>query len=168
MRRRFQFSLRALLVALTVACVWLGWKVERARSRGRAIDAIVAGGGTIDYGENSEISLHRYLSHEDHFWHDLRRIPVRLFLDETAHLGAALNSRIRAASPITTAYIHYPVDDDDLLKLNGFNDGCRVVFLDITNVSAAALDNFIKTSPHVRVIYFGRPQTRKRGTRKRG
>jgi len=48
-RRRFQFSLRTLLLVVTVVCVWLGVETERARRQKRAIDAILAAGGRVHY-----------------------------------------------------------------------------------------------------------------------
>ncbi len=48
-RRWLTFSLRGLLVVLTVVCLWLGRQVERARKQREAVDAIQAVGGTIEY-----------------------------------------------------------------------------------------------------------------------
>lgn len=49
-RRWLQFSLRGLLIVLTIGCMWLGWEVERARRQHRAIDAIENVGGVVLYG----------------------------------------------------------------------------------------------------------------------
>ena len=97
MPRRFQFSLRALLVALTVACLWLGWKVERARRRGEAIDMVVKCGCAIDYLDDSGPSLHpEVLVGPHHFWHDLKGSPVCIRLNANAwsgdHLAPAISS----------------------------------------------------------------------------
>ena len=51
-RRWFQFSLRGLLVLLTVFAIGLGWKVERARKQYRAIEAIEKVGGAVLYGSH--------------------------------------------------------------------------------------------------------------------
>jgi len=48
-RRWFQFSLRTLLVLLTVLCVWLGVTVNRARKQREAVAAIEALGGYVRY-----------------------------------------------------------------------------------------------------------------------
>jgi hypothetical protein len=79
MSRRFQFSLRALLVALTTACLWLGWEADRARRRGQAIDAVVEMGCLVGYLDSSESEVVLALSRDnrtDHFWLDLKSSPV--------------------------------------------------------------------------------------------
>lgn len=48
-RRWLQFSLRALLVLLTVISVWLGVVVRRAREQREAVNAIEALGGSVRY-----------------------------------------------------------------------------------------------------------------------
>ena len=47
--RWLRFSLRTLLVVMTVLCVWLGWKVNAARRQKEAVDAILKAGGTAIY-----------------------------------------------------------------------------------------------------------------------
>ena len=46
-RRWFQYSLRTLLVLVTVLCVWLGVTVNRARKQREAVAAIQELGGTV-------------------------------------------------------------------------------------------------------------------------
>ena len=48
-RRWFRFSLRALLVLVTLTCVWLGLKVNAARRQKEAVDAILKVGGEVVY-----------------------------------------------------------------------------------------------------------------------
>lgn len=48
-RRWFQFSLRSLLVLVTVFAVWLGLQVNRANRQRRAVEAISAMGGQFSY-----------------------------------------------------------------------------------------------------------------------
>lgn len=48
-RRRFQFSLRALLIAVTALAVWLGLEVNRVRRQREAVEAIIAAGGKVHY-----------------------------------------------------------------------------------------------------------------------
>ena len=48
-RRWFRFSLRMLLVVMTVLCVWLGFKVNAARRQKEAVEAILKAGGTVTY-----------------------------------------------------------------------------------------------------------------------
>jgi len=49
LRRRARFSLRSLLVVMTVASVALAWYVRRVRIEQRAAEAVAAAGGTILY-----------------------------------------------------------------------------------------------------------------------
>ena len=46
-RRWLRFSLRTLLVVMTVLCVWLGFKVNAARRQKEAVEAILKAGGEI-------------------------------------------------------------------------------------------------------------------------
>lgn len=49
-RRRFwQFSLRTLLLFVTVFCIWFGWLSQRAHRQSRAVAAIEAAGGDVHY-----------------------------------------------------------------------------------------------------------------------
>ena len=48
-RRWFRFSLRMLLVVVTVLCVWLGFKVNAARRQKEAVEAILKAGGQVSY-----------------------------------------------------------------------------------------------------------------------
>src|SRR5262245_17910828 len=48
-RRWLRFSLRTLLLALTLACVALGWWVHKAERQRRAVAAIRAAGGYVEY-----------------------------------------------------------------------------------------------------------------------
>lgn len=83
MPRRFQFSLKVLLVGLTTGCVCLGWFVERARRRGQAIDALVERECDICYLDNSIGPLSE-LHRPNHFWADLKRVPVQIGLGDNA------------------------------------------------------------------------------------
>jgi Leucine Rich repeat len=49
-RRWLRFSLRTLLVVMTVLCVWLGFKVNAARRQKEAVEAIIKAGGTVTFG----------------------------------------------------------------------------------------------------------------------
>jgi hypothetical protein len=48
-RRWFRFSLRMLLVVVTVLCVWLGFKVNAARRQKEAIKAVLDLHGFVEY-----------------------------------------------------------------------------------------------------------------------
>lgn len=54
LRRWLRFSLRGLLIAVTLLCVWLGWHVDRSNRQKDAAAAIrMAGGETYQYGRIS-------------------------------------------------------------------------------------------------------------------
>jgi predicted xylose isomerase-like sugar epimerase len=46
-RRWFRFSLRMLLLVVTVLCVWLGFNVNAARRQKEAVQAIRLAGGSV-------------------------------------------------------------------------------------------------------------------------
>jgi len=48
-RRWLQFSLRTLLIVVTVFCVWMGITAKRARDQQQAVEAILAAGGVVNY-----------------------------------------------------------------------------------------------------------------------
>ena len=48
-RRWFRFSLRTLLVLMTVLCVWIGIQVNSARRQREAVAAILKAGGTVAF-----------------------------------------------------------------------------------------------------------------------
>lgn len=153
--RRFQFSLRALLVALTIACGWLGWTVQQARRRGRAIDAIVDAGGLAYYEGGGDTFLGKMLSdgeYVDHFWADLRHLPLVMELPDEADLDAAMGRCVEEAVPFKTLGVNYPVCDAVLRHLNGLNDGCEVIFWHDEHLSSDALAELQRRLPSVEVI----------------
>ena len=93
-RRWLQFSLRGLIVMLTIGCVWPGWKVERARKRGRAIDALVVAGADVlfvETGDGLNDKLLKSLKSArsgNHFWLDWEGVRVSI------HLPMPLNAAI--------------------------------------------------------------------------
>ena len=48
-RSWFRFSLRTLLLATTVLCVWLAMQVNAARRQKEAVKVILGAGGTVRY-----------------------------------------------------------------------------------------------------------------------
>jgi hypothetical protein len=66
MSRRFQFSLRALLLAVTVFAVWLGWLAERTRKKSEAIRAIQQIGGAVSDDEPCAVCF--YSSNDNVHW----------------------------------------------------------------------------------------------------
>jgi hypothetical protein len=56
-RRLFSFTLRTLLIVLTAASLWLGWRVNRAHRQREAVAAIVAFGGSVSYDFESAATV---------------------------------------------------------------------------------------------------------------
>jgi hypothetical protein len=48
-RRWFRFSLRTLLVMVTLVCAWLAWNINPARKQKQAVEATRTNGGTVLY-----------------------------------------------------------------------------------------------------------------------
>jgi len=48
-RRFFRYSLRTLMLVITVFCVWMGITAKRARDQRLAVEAVLAIGGTVTY-----------------------------------------------------------------------------------------------------------------------
>ena len=55
-RRWFRFSLRSLLVVVTVFCVWLGWEMHIVRGRRQALRWVEQNGGS-HFGEEDRSRL---------------------------------------------------------------------------------------------------------------
>ena len=98
-RRWLQFSLRGFLVVMTIGCLWLGWKVEKARRRGRAIDALIVAGAKVlcDASPDSGQNEWKSLTPEppgNHFWLDWEDAPVSIHLPMPldAIIGSTLSS----------------------------------------------------------------------------
>jgi hypothetical protein len=152
MLRRFQFSLRTLLVALTSACLLLGWKAEQARKRGSAIDAISAIGGKVFY-DLGDLTDPRIGTHQDHFWQDAKSLPVEIILPEGLDLDVVLARHLERAAPVQTLAICHAIDDDALRRLRGLNDGC-VILLDEQHLTPAALAELRRARPQLIISEF--------------
>ena len=125
-RRWLQFSLRSLLVLLTIACVWLGWKVERARKRGEAIDAVVEQGGMVIYREhgaifNGDESLQEK---EQRFWLDMAGEPVNVYVWDG--LNATLRRCLPRINGTRLLCFDFDIDDADLSFLGELTNANEV------------------------------------------
>jgi hypothetical protein len=158
MSRRFQFSLRTLLVAITVFCLIFGWTIDRATRRGAAIDAIVAAGSTVLYGDGSDADedgnyLDFWGNNPSHFWQDVKRIPVIVSYQGFA-LDDSLARNIKDAVPVAGLSLAHPVRDDELRRLIGLAGPCEVYLRDCENISEEAIDELERYSPNVHVYSF--------------
>lgn len=122
-----QFSLRGFLIAVTVGCTWLGWNVERARRRGRAIDAISATGGMVlyDYYEDFLNKMQNRLPL--HFWSDIRGIPVHVYVfDEPFNPG--LVAHLSAVGAITRLRVAHKCSAPEFERLGRLGNCGEIVF----------------------------------------
>jgi hypothetical protein len=157
-RRWLQFSLRGFLIVVTVFAVWLGWNVERARRRGRTIDAIVQGGGTVFYdeeGDDNDVFLHNLFDGEytAHFWADLRRVPVDVSLDPDTRLDLSISQLLTEILPLSGLDFHYPVDENAWRYLRNLNDGCSIVVFDAHEAPPDELVRLEQAVPNLEVMW---------------
>lgn len=136
-RKWFQFSLRGLIVALTIGCVWLGWQVEGARRQRKAIAAIeLLGGGTKYKWE---------VSPND----GLRRVGVRPDCPLPTWLRTLLSDDF--LFNVTTVGLGPKATDDDVEWLNCFS-GNRLLALDLG--SKGITDNGLERVPPMPNLLF--------------
>lgn len=161
-RRFLQFSLRGLLVALTGLCLLGGWTIERARRRGEAIDKIVSMGGDIWYPDYEPYIYLQgsYLSgkpeHVEHFWPDLRSVPVYVKLGIYSELNAETGSGIATAVPLSELMMTCSVDDRALMHLKQLNDGCVVTIYGSEKLTDEGINDFARRFPKIKVVISGR------------
>jgi hypothetical protein len=113
--RWLQFSLRTAFVVLTAFALGLGSTVERARNRGRAIDAIMEAGGSVQYIEyNDWLPASAWAPNRDHFWDDLKGCPVRVDFD--GPLDATLCSYLSELHPIDLINVRHDTEIEMLTR----------------------------------------------------
>lgn len=142
-RRWFQFSLRGFLVTLTIACLWLGWKVERARKRERAIDAIFFNGGRTTYKGGPRI----FLGSPAHFWLDLQGVPVFIDFSPGDHPSSEVGLQLSKVYEIERLDIA-GWSETELGYVQSVDDGCEVV----VNVSPEGHERLQRKLPHCKVV----------------
>lgn len=59
-KRAFRYSLRLVLLAMTMCCVFLGIEANRIAKQRRAVAAILAAGGRVVYEHKTRISGRTY------------------------------------------------------------------------------------------------------------
>jgi hypothetical protein len=115
-RRFLQFSLRGFLIAVTLLTIALGWKVDRARRRERAIQAIVDEYGQVRHDPETDES--------PGFFPNMWLVPVEIQLQ---YVTDDLIAHVIAAKPVSRLDIDSLYDIKSLERLNDLNDGCEVV-----------------------------------------
>ena len=114
--RWFQFSLRGFLIAVTVLTVALGWTVEQAHRRGRAIQAIVDEYGDVWHDPET--------NQRPGFSQNMWPVPVEIRLE---YATDELIAQVVAAKPVRRLDIYSLYGIKSLERLNNLNDGCEVV-----------------------------------------
>jgi hypothetical protein len=56
-RRYLRFSLRTLLIAVAILCVWLGWNLKSVRDRELMLEVIASRNGFVDTPDGRNILL---------------------------------------------------------------------------------------------------------------
>jgi hypothetical protein len=152
-RRWLQFSLRGFLVVMTVGCIWLGWRVDRAQKRGRAIDAIMKAGGS-GYYRAPEKPVFLSTGPENHFWFDLTSTQVDIFLDMP--LNAAIGSQLSRIYGINHLNISASkTTEADLRHLE--QTDARTIFIWDADISTEARERLRRTSPNIRITFLETP-----------
>ena len=152
-RRRFTLSLRALMVLVLIAGVLLGWRARRASIQRRAVGAITAARGSVEY--DYEWAGGKYTPGVRPWapeW--LRRAigdeyfqePTNVFLQPFGSTGAnrPIAEMIEAVASLDhldkVAMVRLPVDDAGFARLADLPRLKTLFLLDI-DVTAAGLDS---------------------------
>ena len=135
--RWFQFSLRTLLVFVTlcaVPCSWLGVKMQKARQQRKAARAIEELGGEVGWSEPSGPAWLRSLLGDDVFRHV---DSVDAFVSDVD--DAALEN-LKALNQVEyLGLVVSPVTDAGLEHLKGLNRLQTLIILEDTDITDAGL-----------------------------
>ena len=159
--RWLRFSLRSLLVVMTVLCVWLGIQVNAARRQKQAVEAILKAGGSVgsltelrpDEGpifgmfncdRNAPIPGPAWLRKLIGDDYSRTAFQVELSLDDEDAARAAINAMaslptIRGVSLNARTPRDCKIQDSDLVPLGQLNKLERLSFRDTPQVSGAFL-----------------------------
>ncbi len=153
-RRWLRFSLRTGFVLLTIFCVWLGMRVDRAQRQRRAVEWVKQHGGSVQYDEPDRFSRKdavsglqrlRTLIGKDFFTSVVRAEHIVSPDDGLARLGDLSELRILELGNVTdAAWARFPRLD----KLETLGYGARPF------ISRVAIEH-IKRIPTLRRLYLG-------------
>lgn len=136
-RRWLQFSLRGFLVVLTIGCLWLGWRVERAIKQAEAVKAIDAMGGVVLYDWHTSqkgnapawepqgpVWLRQFIG--DEYFQKVEEVYLMdpsLPTDDTIQ---KLVQQCRRLQGLKAVIILHPVSEESAAELNAQLRGCEV------------------------------------------
>jgi hypothetical protein len=144
------------LVAVTVMSIGICWPLERARRRGRAIDALYKIGNVIyqieSHDDEADDDDDLELGLGDHFWLDLKRVPVDVVAYE---FSARIASQIVEARPVHVLRIYYSGEQQSLTPLRVLNEGCEVILIINAELSQDDLQRAKQALPgkNVKIVY---------------
>lgn len=140
-----QFSLRGFLIALTVSCVWLATKVEKARKRGRAINAVLQSGG--DHLSYAFVGG-RLAPSGGAFLLDLKSAPIDIRL--TRPLNAAVGAALADIYNIDTLSVWAETTDAELPFLERA-DARTIILPASERISPEAQDRLRRKLPNTTI-----------------
>ena len=150
-RRWLQFSLRAFVSLLTIGCLLLGWRVEQARRRGQAIDAIVKAGGFVGYGDTGDSP---FLSRDkaiDHFWLDPKGAPVKIAI--MTPLNASLGPQLSLVDHIGNLEIATALTEKEMRYLEGIQCKCEIRFYNTYGIPQTVFEELQRKLPNAKVVW---------------
>ena len=127
---RFQLSLRALLLVLTAACLYLGWRVERTRQRQAAIDAISRHALVQYRGSSQSVS-----EGTDHFWLDWQTVPVSVIGLRESPPSKDVGKHLSHIPGLADLDLREWFDTD-LRLIESLDDGCAVLISEMADGEA--------------------------------
>jgi hypothetical protein len=125
-RRWLQFSVRSLVLSLTIFALWLGWQVHRARRQREAVETIEAAGGIVTYQDeqsSADDQIPAKAAPRERGW--LARVLGDAYVDTVvaAQLVNGTNEELVAASRLPRlerlALFNSHLTDEDLSLLRG-------------------------------------------------
>ena len=163
LRRRFQFSIRSLLVlvvAIALPCSSFVAEMKAARRQQAAVDAILQLGGIVEYDWRVD-GLGGYIENArppGPPW--LRNLLGADFLSHVVYLGFPSRQVTDDSLVHLEAFpqlqglslAHNPVTDAGLERLTGLSD-LRLLFLDSTRVSDAGVKKLQRALPNCEITH---------------
>ena len=155
-RRWLQFSLGTAFVVLTAFTIGLGWMVERAHKQGRAIDRIVAAGGSVYYFENANRPAIRLTPHASHFWLDLK--GTQIGVQFSINLVSEVSSQLSELHGVREVILIYDRADPYWERLERVPLGVTVDFSDIVDEGQPVVEHLQSVLPNTKLqIHYRSP-----------
>lgn len=164
MRRRLQFSLRTLLVALTIISIWLGIEINADRRKREAVDAIQAAGGKVFYdyqlrfpggfARNADPNAPRWLRKllGDDFFGDVVDVDLN-----RAQINDEWLARLNDLPRIERLNLAYtPISDVGIVSLSHLRK-LRAAYLEETAITEKSVEYLVRHCPDLRTLDLSGP-----------